>query len=325
MAQVTTLLTRAEIENGFELISFDLQDLRTDLKDIDSRISELNATFHWGFSNLIAEIGGMADNLDELIKISKTPAQNAAYEQFEIARDAFRKGLYPECLEALDKAINGDQSSAGYKLEWRFHQLVGIIRMGFFNGDLSLIDLGKAEESFLKAARYAEADFKKDSGFSFLAAGWAAYCNGKMHDALAHTDNALKILSDREEALFQKAKVLMALDEPDKALQTFKSAIKIDKFYILKAAGDGSFQKYEEKFNAFLEKLRQEKIEIILEKFKKGVQIENAIKKFKHKKLKEAILSKYDRMIVKIRNLPIFDLIALESQQFKRGNLSLDE
>ncbi len=240
------------LSEGFDRVTYQLQD-------ISAGISELNATFHWGFSQMIAGIGHMNDALSVLIKIAKTPVQNVAFNHFEIARDAFRQGLYQEALEELNKAIQGDHTSSGYKLEWRFHQMVGTIRLGFVDCDLSLVDLAQAEEAFLFAARYAKADYSEDAARAFLSAGWTAYCQGKMKEALAHTEQAIALSPKLTEALFQAAKVHMALGEVDSALPILRQAIDRDRFYILKAAGDGDFKKYNDKLHDFLEALRLEK------------------------------------------------------------------
>jgi len=238
---------------GFDRLSYDLQD-------ISSGISELNATFHWGFGQLIAGIGHMNDTLSELVKIAKTPVQTVAFNHFEIARDAHRQGLLQEALEELQKAIQGDHTSPGYKLEWRFHNLVGVIRLGDIEYyERVLIDLTKARESFLLAARYAKTDYPEDSARAFLSAGWAAYCQGKMKEALAHTEQALALHPKLSEALFQAAKVRMALGEVDKALPALGKAIDLDRFYALKAAGDGDFQKHDDRLREFLEAMRKEK------------------------------------------------------------------
>jgi formylglycine-generating enzyme required for sulfatase activity/tetratricopeptide (TPR) repeat protein len=240
------------MEAGFSQLSYDLQD-------ISAGISELNATFHWGFGQMIAEMGHMNDALSELIKIAKTPVQTVAFNHFEIARDAYRQQLYEECLEALDKAISGDHTSPGYKLEWRFHQMKGTIQLGFADGDLALMDHAKAEETFLLAARYAKADYPEHAGQAFLSAGWAAYCQGRMKEALSHTEQAIGVHPRLGEAFFQAAKVRMALGEVDAALPILGKAIDLDRFYALKAAGDGDFQKHDKNLRDFLEALRMEK------------------------------------------------------------------
>jgi len=240
------------LNGGFDRLSYKLEE-------ISGGISELNATFHWGFGEVIASLGHMNDTLSELVKIAKTPVQTVAFNHFEIARDAFRQGLYEECVEELEKAISGDQSSAGYKLEWRFHQMMGTVRLGFAGSDIALIDLPKAEESFLLAARYGKTDYPEDAGRAFLAAGWVAYCQGKMAEALAHTEQAIAFCPQMGEAFFQAAKVKIALGQVDVALPVLRKAIDLDRFYALKAAGDGDFQRYDDRLREFLEALRQEK------------------------------------------------------------------
>jgi formylglycine-generating enzyme required for sulfatase activity/tetratricopeptide (TPR) repeat protein len=251
------------LSSGFGELSSSLQHgltrLSYDMQDVTSGITELNATFNWGFSQVISSMGRMNDSLADLVKIARTPAQTAAYEQYEIARDAFRQGLYLECLESLVKAISGDHTSAGYKLEWRFHQMIGTLRLGFVNGDLSLVNLADAEESFSRAARYAKADYPDHAAHAFLSAGWAAYCQGQIESGLAHTENALAIMPDLGEALFQAAKVRMALGEVDSALPLLNKAIDVDRFYMLKAAGDDDFQRHDDRLRGFLDAMREEK------------------------------------------------------------------
>jgi len=250
IAESTDRITGA-LKEGFERLSYEMTS-------ISDGIAELNATFHWGFGEVIASLGHMNDTLTELVKIAKTPVQTVAFNHFDIARDAFRQQLYQECIEELEKAISGDHTSAGYKLEWRFHQMMGTVRLGFANCDMTLVDLTKAEEAFLLAARYGKTDYPEDAARAFLSAGWAAYCQGKLMEALAHTEQAIYLHPQLGEAFFQAAKIKMALGQVDLALQILSKAIDIEGFYALKAAGDGDFQKYNDRLCAFFETLRFE-------------------------------------------------------------------
>ncbi len=256
LLNASTDRTVGALNDGFERISYSMDAGFDRLSD---GISELNATFHWGFGAVLASLGHMNDTLSELVKIAKTPVQTVAFEHFEIARDAFRKRLYRESLEELDKAIFGDHTSAGYKLEWRFHQMKGTLQLGFADCDMSLYDLAKAEESFLTAARYGETDYPHEAGRAFLSAGWAAYCQGKMKQALAHTEQAMALHPEIGEVFFQASKVQMALGDVASALPMLAKAIDIDRFYALKAAGDGDFQQHDAQLRSFLDALRKEK------------------------------------------------------------------
>lgn len=66
------LLARQNIQiadattEGFERLSYYLEE-------ISEGIAELNATFHWGFSQVISQLGHMNDTLRELLETSKTP------------------------------------------------------------------------------------------------------------------------------------------------------------------------------------------------------------------------------------------------------------
>ena len=269
MLNASTDRTVGALNDGFERLSYSMD---AGFDQISSGISELNATFHWGFGAILASIGHMNDTLSELVKIAKTPVQTVAFNHFEIARDAFRQGLYRESLEELDKAISGDHTSAGYKLEWRFHQMKGTIQLGFADCDMSLYDLPKAEESFLAAARYGKTDYPHDAGRAFLSAGWAAYCQGKMKAALAHTEQAMTLHPEMGEVLFQASKVQMALGDVVSALPMLAKAIDIDRFYALKAAGDGDFQLHDAQLRSFLEALRKEKYRQCVPKVKEALE-----------------------------------------------------
>ena len=129
---------------------------------ISDGLAEVNATLEWGFSEILVELGEMNTSLTDLIQLAKTPVQTWAYNQFEIARDAFRQRLYPEALEYALRSINGHGDNTGYTLEYRFHFLVGTIYMGSFrNSEPELLDLAKAERSFLNAGRYASSHHPK--------------------------------------------------------------------------------------------------------------------------------------------------------------------
>jgi sulfatase modifying factor 1 len=230
------------------------------LERVTGAIDDLHSCFRWGFSQMLAGIGAMNDSLQSLIRVAKTPAQTAAYEQFEIARDAFRQQLFGECLEALGRAINGDHTSPGYKLEWRFHELDGIVRLGFAGCDVSLVDPARSEQSFLLAARYAKTDYPKEAARAFLSAGWAAFIRENLPDALRHTEAAIQLDGRLGEALFQAAKVRMALGQPGLALPVLRQAMELDRGYAVKAAGDSVFQRFSPDLDAFLAALRSEKL-----------------------------------------------------------------
>ncbi|MDO9263584.1 MAG: SUMF1/EgtB/PvdO family nonheme iron enzyme [Desulfosalsimonadaceae bacterium] len=290
------------LSEGFDRLSYELDN-------ISAGISELNATFHWGFSEMLGQLGHMNDTLAKLVKIAKTPVQTVAFNHFEIARDAYRQGLYKECFDELEKAISGDHTSAGYKLEWQFHQMKGIIRLGFADGDMALIDLAGAEDAFLMASRYGKTDYPEDAGRAALSAGWAAYCQGKMKEALAYTELAMSLHPRMGEAFFQAAKVRMALGQVDSALPALGKAIDLDRFYALKAAGDGDFQKHDDRLRDFLEALRKEKYRQCLPTVRAALEKIQFWRKYSPEGKNNPAILRMEAFIETAGNWPLMDML----------------
>jgi len=260
----------ATMSDGFGQLGSAMYDgfaqLGGQMDQIAGEIAGLNASFQWGFGQMIAQMGGMNDSLNTLIKLAREEVQRLAYNHFEIARDAFRRQLYEDCLEELGKAISGDHVSSGYKLEWRFHQMQGVIRLGYFGCEPSLVDPAQAEQSFLLAAKYARADFPEEAAKAYLSAGWAAFVQGKLPEALKYTDQAVSADSDLTEAVFQAAKFRMADGRPGDALPLLRTAIDAAPAYVVKASADGDFQRHQDELDGFLEAMRQEQLKALAPK-----------------------------------------------------------
>lgn len=234
----TRELIAKTLDAGIERVSYDLNKLKA---NFDKGLGELNATFQWCCSNLLSELGGMKDSISELIKLVKTPMQTAALEHFNNARTAFENELYPEAMEELHAAINGVPGvSAGYKMEWRVYQLLGLIRLGFDGCDISLVNLTEAEENFLKAARYAKSQDENDAAQCLMSAGWTAYCQGNLDNAILHLNKALELDEGLWEAWFLLGKTHGAKKDSS-AFEYLRKAARRDPLYILKAISDENF------------------------------------------------------------------------------------
>ena len=144
-------------------------------------------------------------------------------------------------------------------MEYRFHFLLGRIRLGSYRNQASeIISLIDAEKSLLFAARYAEQHAPLEAARALLAAGWAAYCKGDAKSAETHFEKAISLDPKLPEAHFQLAKVLMHLNSPGVALVSLRSAIEFDREYALKAISDGDFTPYETSVATLLYQLRQQ-------------------------------------------------------------------
>lgn len=237
-----------------------LNDVNAGIRELQCEINrssaEINATLNWGFTSVIAELGNIYQNLDELINIAKTPAQTWAFNQFEIARDAFRQKLYPEALEHLDRAINGTGDNPGYALEYRFHYLKGLIRLGSIDGfDEHIVDLREAEEAFVKAGRYAATDYPKEAARALCSAGWATYCQGELGRSREYTEKAVQYNPKLGEGYFQLAKISLTEGNVNKGIPLLQTAIENERGYALKACGDDNFLRFEDALESLFNRM----------------------------------------------------------------------
>ena len=244
--------TTSAITSGFEQVSWKLDGMR-------QGIDEMNATLNWGFSSMLVSLGEIAVSLEELKRIARTPAQTWAQEQFDEARRAFERGWHEEALKFVERALNGYGSNTGYDLDFRFHYLLGLIRLGNVkNQSAEIIDLVAAEKAFLTSAKYSEPDDKREAARGMLCAGWAAYCQGEYSRSIEYTNKALRLNSQLGEAHFQLAKTLMHTNRPDDALSSLEKAVRLDRKYMPKADLDEDFQRHQMKVDHLFDVLRSE-------------------------------------------------------------------
>ena len=227
--------------------------LHSDLSSIGNTVNKLSAKFDWGLARLEAAIGGVNDTLQNLVKLARTPEQTWAYEQFEIARDAFSQRLYPEALEHVDRAINGYLSHTGYKLEHRFHYLCGIIRRGAYtNSSPDIVNLPQAELAYLNAARYAEANYKPDAAQALCAAAWVAYCQDRVNEAVNYATRSIAIFPLPETNYLLAKFFFHRGGEAQTALQLFSKALDSDPLYAVRCFDDPDFQTHETDIRALI-------------------------------------------------------------------------
>jgi tetratricopeptide (TPR) repeat protein len=225
---------------------------------LDSRLEALEETFNWGFSEVLIVIGRLADKLEELVRIAKTPEQTWAYEQFSNARDELRRHLYPEAVTSVTRAISGYGGHTGYQSEFRFHYLLGLLRLGSFsNTSPEVVSLAAAETAFAAAHRYGVQDYPEEASFALLGAGRAAYASGNLDGAIAYLSRALTLFPNPEKA-YEYAKVLAAKGRIGDALPSLERAIRADFRYALQAAGDGDFARHETAVQKLIQQLHAE-------------------------------------------------------------------
>ncbi len=228
-----------DLDHGFTMLSQDLASLETAIRD---DLQGIVGTLNWGFGELLASMAQMNIQLADLVRLTQTPSQTWACEQFEIARDEFRRQLYPEALQSVTRAIDGFGSNPGIKTEFRFHFLVGTIKLGSYkNSSPEVINPQHAEQSFVAAARYAQADYPHEAGHALICAGRAALIQGALDRAIQHTRGGLASVPAHQEGMYQLARALFLNDCVGEATDRLVDAITLNVDFAVRASGDLDF------------------------------------------------------------------------------------
>lgn len=177
-----------------------LEEVRYASGRISAEIAEaanlIDQRLEWGFSALLLSLGETNAYLARIEHLVRNPAQTFANEQFRVALENRRRGLYPEALEAVRWAIDGHGGNLGQKTDFRFHFLEGEMRLGGArNADPAVVDPQASEAAFLLAARYARADFPLEAGRALVCAAHAALAQKRPEAALAHCEAAIAAVS----------------------------------------------------------------------------------------------------------------------------------
>jgi len=197
----------------------------------------------WGFNELVMPLTRTNDLLSDMLLTAKTPSEAWAFEQFERARNEYRRGLYAEALESLNHAITGFANNAGHKSEHRFHFLRGLVYFGGrLNTSPEIVDLAKAKDSFKECARYAIQDFPLEAASALLFAARAANLLGDYEEARELACEGLGWAGLELAGLhYEAARALINLDQEDLAADHALEAIRLDKMLILMVSGESDF------------------------------------------------------------------------------------
>lgn len=230
--------------------------------EISAGLQRVSSVLEWGFSEVLFEIKKSNDLLAELLKVAKNTSKSWAYEKFDDARKQFSYKLYAEALVSVGHAIDGHGSNLGYKTEYRFHYLKGLITLGSFeNPDPQIIDLKVSERAFLAAARYSAHDDPEECANAWLCAGRAAEVGGDLEIAAQHFNRGLDVVATAG-LHYERARVRAAQNKAATAMADLECAIKLDMNLILKALRDVEFARLAKPVNELLVKLRRELVQI---------------------------------------------------------------
>lgn len=245
----------SEIKQGTEYVSLQLDDIkRSD--------AGTNALLEWGFTETITQLGAMNLNLSELIKISETPDQAWAYEQFSISRDLlFNRGLVEEAFDCINRVIEGQESRPGFHAEARFYMLRGSIYLGNLDHiEPRFVDLIKARSDFNLATRYSKEVDKALHAKALGLVGWTHYCCGEMEEATHWLGAAVAVDSNQADIHFHYSKALMQNNRTEDGIKEFGLALRLNSEYGKRAAGDSDLMRHKNRVIEEIECYRRELI-----------------------------------------------------------------
>lgn len=227
----------------------------------------VNNTLNIGFEMVAAGMGQLADSinamseaicnkLDEIHDIVNNPLLTASRELFRRASANFEKGYFEEALEDCKAAV--EKNKTDY-ISWYLLGQIYLFGAGKFS---NVIDLHKAEDAFLNAAKYIDADLGKSKEADELGSqiyyhlGYTRLLlsndllveektdesNKKLEEAQKASKNSSYLNNRNVKALYDNAKELHFLGKDKEAIEALKDVIRLEKNFALIAANDKNFE-----------------------------------------------------------------------------------
>ncbi len=251
-----------DINRNDAKILYSIQDGNFLLRDTNTKLFSLSCMLDQRLLAVSAKLGTINYSLKELISIAKTPSQTWAFEQFEIARHAVRRGLFDDAIEALDMAINGYMNNVGNRLEHRFYMLLGAIYLGGIDSySANHVDLDKAIVQYNLARKYAKGVTDEDYAKATLMAGWAQVCSSRQEEAIPYFRECVELYSYDAEAHYLLAKVFIETNRNvSNVIDFLASAMMVNPEYALKAHSDRSILEAQKSVNVINEAIDVAKI-----------------------------------------------------------------
>lgn len=253
----------------------------------------VNNTLNIGFEMIAAGMGQLADSinamseaicnkLDEIHDIVNNPLLTASREFFRRASANFEKGYFEEALEDCKVAV--EKNKTDY-ISWYLLGQIYLFGAGKFS---NVIDLHKAEDAFLNAAKYIDADLGKSKEADELGSqiyyhlGYTRLLlsndllieektdesNKKLEEAQKASKNSSRLNDKNIKALYDNAKELHFLGKDKEAIEALKDAIRLEKNFALISANDKNFESIWPDIEKAVLELRDELVQKCREKLR---------------------------------------------------------
>jgi tetratricopeptide (TPR) repeat protein len=253
------------LEDGFSLITSQLQNLDYTLSDIRSELGNISEMLDWNFSIIIAEhrISNMLlGNIAELLRIPDIQKERQYYVEQGLKffkNVVFDDDFFNEALSNLSKA------EAIEPTDYFILHHIGLIYLN----SIKHLDIPKAESYFSRAAKYSNAELnnnatitqdilrlnsnenynnqfsiepiKLQTAESYMYIGRCKYIQGDMEAAIEYCNKSYSMLPELLEAGYLKAKALSALGRMEESFQVLDIIVDTNRFYMTKILSDKDF------------------------------------------------------------------------------------
>lgn len=238
-----------------------LDELRDDFGRFSCSFDSFRADFSWHTELLVSNFKQIDKVLCSLQQVLERKHRTEAFEFFQQSLEYTRHKRFEKALHYIDIAINGDGSTRGYELEWRFWEQLGRLRMGSeANTSEGVMDLAKAEDAFLEAATLATVASPNGAARCLLAAGASAYAQGRLNVAIQYAEHAGRhaLTLERPEVLWQYSRYLWERGQSEdfsRAENNLFVALHHDPTYADRFLKDGIFVRRTAEFTRLINNL----------------------------------------------------------------------
>jgi len=240
-------LIDTQTKNSDEVL-YELQAVSSEIGQVSEEIIETRNVLSWGLDNIYTALNTMEHTLGSILDKVADTDRAWAYAQYGKCLENYRRELHSEAIERIEYAINGFGNHIGEKEDYRFHFLLGSLRLGrgLKKPEQNLIDSKEAEKAFLNAAKYSEYELKAEAAKAYLNAGISAYSHHDYEAAHRYVVSALSCDDTLVEAQFFYGKLLCEKKDVDKAFsKPLKHAIAHHPLYAEKALFDTHINTYQ--------------------------------------------------------------------------------
>ena len=213
-------------------------------REITEGFQELQATFDWGFTELIWQIEQEREVLKDILKVLQVPLDTQAKELKKRAEYAYRNGWIDDALKDFL------ESEKKNRYDFTIHQNLGNIYL--FEKKAP----DKALEYYEKAVKYATPKSSYYTSVSLFHKGLVKYLQKDFKEAYKATLKAIELSPDFYEAHYQHAQYCVSLGKYDEAIKHLKKAIiEGDKYYCVKADSEKDFDVMKEQLKSLFKEL----------------------------------------------------------------------